>query len=190
MKAQTCIRRSAAMLSTVRMPVGISLVLGLVVAGLPFVANAALGPVMQLIANAGASGNLGEVWALDGAMLSRGDGASPAWLGWLTVSVPFAVLFAVWAVSLVAVQILDMVKSWIDSRVERRLLTEIRQQVHDHIQELTLDFFTGARIGALMQRVQMEAGGVQRLLTDCLIPPVIDTVVLILALGYLLALSW
>ena len=36
-----------------------------------------------------------------------------------------------------------------------------------------------------MQRVQMEAAGVPRLLTDCLIPPSVDAVVLLLALAYL-----
>ncbi|PRC45815.1 ABC transporter ATP-binding protein, partial [Mycobacterium sp. ITM-2017-0098] len=50
--------------------------------------------------------------------------------------------------------------------------------------------FTGARSGALMQRVQVEAGGVQKLLTDCIIPPGIDAIVLVIALGYLLTLSW
>ncbi|MDT5359159.1 MAG: ATP-binding cassette, subfamily bacterial, partial [Mycobacterium sp.] len=30
----------------------------------------------------------------------------------------------------------------------------------------------------------------QRLLTNCLLPPLIDTVVLVVAFGYLVALSW
>ncbi|MDT5292118.1 MAG: ATP-binding cassette, subfamily bacterial, partial [Mycobacterium sp.] len=30
----------------------------------------------------------------------------------------------------------------------------------------------------------------QRLLTNCLLPPLIDTVVLVVAVGYLVALSW
>ena len=41
-----------------------------------------------------------------------------------------------------------------------------------------------------MQRVTAESAGVQRLLTDCLLPPLIDAVVLIVAIGYLLAISW
>ncbi|MFY9919728.1 MAG: ABC transporter ATP-binding protein, partial [Mycobacterium sp.] len=87
-------------------------------------------------------------------------------------------------------QLLSFVKTWIDAQVEWKLLTVIRQRVHDHIQSLSLDFFTGARVGALMQRVQLEAAGVQRLLTVCVIPPSIDAVVLCVALAYLIALSW
>src|SRR5262249_8080243 len=38
--------------------------------------------------------------------------------------------------------------------------------------------------------VLMEAIAIQRLLTQCLIPPSIDAVVLVIALVYMLALSW
>ncbi|MGZ8802751.1 MAG: ABC transporter ATP-binding protein [Mycobacterium sp.] len=190
MRAQTYLWRSTAMLGTVRGPVALSILLGLIVSALPFVSNAAFGPVMQAVADAGLTGNLTGVWDLNGALLSRGDGEAPGPFGWLASPLPFAVLLGVWAVSLIAAQILGLAKSWIDAQVEWRLLTAIRGRVHDHIQSLSLDFFTGARIGALMQRVQLEAGGVQRLLTDCLIPPAVDVVVLIVALAYLLALSW
>ena len=70
------------------------------------------------------------------------------------------------------------------------LLVDIRQRVHDHVQSLSLDFFTASRTGELIQRVTVEPAGVQRLLTDCLLPPLIDAVVLIVAIGYLLAISW
>jgi ABC-type bacteriocin/lantibiotic exporter with double-glycine peptidase domain len=82
------------------------------------------------------------------------------------------------------------VNAWVGAKVDRLLVTDIRQRVHDHIQTLSLDFFTAWRSGALMQRVLTESAGVQRLLTDCLIPPLIDAVVLILAICYLLAISW
>ena len=88
-------------------------------------------------------------------------------------------------------QVLSFVRAWADAQVDWRLQTEIRQRVHDHLQSLSLeDFFTGARSGALMQRVQIKYSGVQKLLTDCLIPPFIDSVVLLVAVGYLLSLSW
>ena len=174
----------------VRGAVVLSIVLGLTVSALPFVSNAAFGPVMQAVAHAGMGGNLAGVWDLDGSLLSRGDGATSGPFGWLATPLPFVVLLTIWAVALVAAQVLGFVKSWIDAQVEWKLLTVIRRRVHDHIQSLSLDFFTGTRIGALMQRVQLEAAGVQRLLTVCVIPPSVDAVVLVVALAYLIALSW
>jgi ATP-binding cassette, subfamily B, bacterial len=184
------IRRSLAMLRAVRDPVMSSIVLGLVVAALPFVSNAAFGPLMQAIANAGMGGNLADVWGLHGSLLSREGGTRSGLADWLSTPLPFAVLLTIWAAALVLAQGLSFVNSWISAQVERKLLTAVRQRVHDHIQSLSLDFFTGVRSGALIQRVQLEAVGVQRLLTDCLIPPSVDAAVLLIALGYLLALSW
>jgi ATP-binding cassette subfamily B protein len=184
------IRRSAPMLGRVKGAVASSVVIGLAVAALPFVSMAAFGPVMQAVADAGMAGNLSGVWGLDGSLFSRRDGAAPGALGWLATPLPFAGLLIIWAGALVATQLLSFIKSWIDAQIEWKLLTIVRQRVHTHIQSLSLNFFTGARVGALMQRVQLEAAGVQRLLTVCVIPPSIDAVVLCIALAYLIALSW
>lgn len=182
--------RSAIMLGEVKGAVAASIALGLAVSVLPFVANAAFGPVMQSVADAGMQGNLAGVWGLEGSLLSRRDGTGGGPLGWLATPMPFGALLIIWAVALLLAQLLGLGKSWIDARVDWRMLTVIRQRVHDHIQTLSLDFFTGSRVGALMQRVQLEAAGVQRLLTVCLIPPSVDAVVLVVALAYLIALSW
>ena len=53
MSAGTYIWRSAPMLGKVRGAVASSIVLGLIVSALPFVSNAAFGPVMQAVADAG-----------------------------------------------------------------------------------------------------------------------------------------
>ena len=96
----------------------------------------------------------------------------------------------IWAGALVLGQILGFVRSYLEAQLEWRLLTAVRQRAHDHLQSLSLDFFTGERSGSLMQRVLMEASSIQRLITQCLIPPIVEIVVLVLALLYLLALSW
>ena len=182
--------RSLGMLNAFRGPVTVLIVLGLIVAALPFVSNAVFGPLTQVMAKAFQGGSLGDAWGLSGPLMG-GPGDDPSGpFGWLGTPLPFAVLLAIWAASLVLAQLLGFVHAYIDAQVDRRLLTEIRQRTHDHIQSLSLDFFTGARSGSLMQRVQMEAGSVQRLLTECLIPPAVDIVVLAIALAYLLALSW
>ena len=121
-----------------------------------------------------------------GPLVARDDGLLRSLAG----PVPFAVLLATWAASLVLAQLMYFVNAWVGSKVERVLLTNIRQRLHDHIQTLSLDFFAGSSTGALIPRVTIESAGVQRLLTDCLLPPLIDAVVLVAAIAYLLALSW
>jgi ATP-binding cassette, subfamily B, bacterial len=178
--------RSLSMLRAVRGLIMVSLVLGVVAAALPYIAAAAFGPMVQVIADAGESGNLSGVWELRGPLVAREDGLLRSVAG----SVPFAVLLATWMVALLLTQLMYFVNAWVGANVDRMILVDIRQRVHDHMQTLSLDFFTRSRTGELIQRVTVEPAGVQRLLTDCLLPPLIDIVVLIVAIGYLLAISW
>ncbi|WP_231743147.1 ABC transporter ATP-binding protein [Mycobacterium sp. GA-2829] len=184
--ARKYVRRSLELLRPMRGLVAVSVILGLIVTALPFVTPAVWGPMIDIMGRvAGAEGGgLQDIWSVSGPRASRPDG---------TVSgpmLPFAGWLAIWAASLVLAQVLGFVRAWVDAQVDWKLLTAIRQRVHDHLQSLSLDFFTGARSGALMQRIQVESAGVQKLLTDCLIPPLIDAVVLVIALAYLLSLSW
>jgi ATP-binding cassette, subfamily B, bacterial len=178
--------RSLGMLRTVRGPIVVLLVLGVVASALPYVSAAAFGPMMQVVADAGASRNLSGVWDLQGPLVAREDGLLRSLAG----PVPFGGLLATWVVSLVLTQLMYFVNAWVGAKVERVLLVDIRQRVHDHLQSLSLDFFTRSRSGELILRVTSESAGVQRLLTNCLLPPLIDAVVLIVAIGYLLAISW
>ena len=141
---------------------------------------------MQVVADAGTSGNLSGVWDLHGPLVARDDGLLRSLAG----PVPFAVLLVTWAASLLLAQLMYFVNAWVGAKVERVLLVDIRQRVHDHVQSLSLDFFAGSRTGELIQRVATESAGVQRLLTECVLPPLIDAVVLAVAVCYLLAMSW
>jgi ATP-binding cassette subfamily B protein len=174
------------MLRAVRGLIGLSLLLGVIAAALPYVSAAAFGPMVQVIADAGKNGNLSRVWDLRGPLVAREDGLLSSVAG----SVPFVVLLVTWAGALLLTQLMYFVNTWVGAKVDRTLLVDIRQRVHDHMQTLSLDFFSSSRSGELMQRVTVEPAGVQRLLTDCLLPPLIDTVVLIVAIGYLVAISW
>ena len=178
--------RSLGMLRAVRGPIALTVVLGVIAAGLPYVTAAAFGPMMQVVADAGASGKLSDVWNMTGPLVAREDGL----LRGLAGPVPFAVLLATWAGSLLLTQLMYFVNAWVGTSVERALLTDIRQRVHDHVHTLSLDFFARTRSGELMHRITAESSGVQRLLTDCLLPPLIDLVVLVAAICYLVALSW
>jgi ATP-binding cassette subfamily B protein len=178
--------RSLRMLRAVRGLLVVLLLLGVVASTLPYLTVAAFGPMMQVVADAGRSGNLSGVWDLRGPLVARENGLLRSVAG----PVPFAVLLAVWAGSLVLAQLMYFVNAWVGTKVERALVVDIRQRVHDHVQTLSLDFFTGSRSGELIQRITTESAGVQRLLTDCLLPPMIDAVVLVVVIGYLLAISW
>jgi ATP-binding cassette subfamily B protein len=178
--------RSLGLLRSVRGLIVALLVLGVIASALPYITAAAFGPMMQVVADAGASGNLSGVWDLRGPLVAREDGLLAALAG----PVPFTVLLATWGASLLLTQFMYLVNAAVRVRAQRILVTDIRQRVHDHIQTLSLDFFAGSSSGALIPRVTVESAGVQRLLMDCLLAPLIDALVLVVAVAYLLAISW
>ncbi len=194
------------MLHAVRGTIAVSIVLGLLTTALPFVVSAAQGPFLVLFGRATQCGGLQTIWALsasvfnkDGTQLEHDtcygtggplpQGASGVW-HWLATPLPFAVLLTIWGSSLALTQVFAFCRVWADSRVQWTLVSDIRQRVHDHVESLSLDFFNGIPNGLLMQRVQMETSGVQQLLSECLVPPLIDSTVLLIVLVYMFALSW
>ncbi len=66
--------RSLGMLRAVRGLIVVSLLLGVVASALPYISAAAFGPMVQVIAEAGESGNLSGVWDLRGPLVARDNG--------------------------------------------------------------------------------------------------------------------
>jgi ATP-binding cassette, subfamily B, bacterial len=196
MNARPYLKRAIKLLSRHKAIVALSLTLSLIMTLLPFVAAAAMGPLFTLLKNAADGGDWGKVWGLTASFYDRSAGTGVGWFpppairAWLSTPLTFTKIFIIWTVAIVFRNVLDIIRAWVDANLEQRLLSSLRQQVYDHIQSLSLDFFMGGQTGALMQRVLSETGTVQRLLTQVLLTPVVDVLVMIIVIGYLLALSW
>jgi ATP-binding cassette subfamily B protein len=192
MSARPYIKRAFSLLAHHKGIVGLSILMALLTTLVPFVYSAAFGPLMAILGGVAAEpARWDGIWNLTGRLYSKPNAAELTGLqGWLATPLSFATIFAIWALALVLSHLSSFVRAWLDSKLDQRLITDIRQQVYDHMQSLSLDFFTGGKTGALMQRVSSESSGVQRLLTQVLLTPLIDTVVLLIAFVYLLGLSW
>jgi hypothetical protein len=167
--------------------VAVSFVLSLIMCLLPFVAAAAMGPIFKLFGQAAQGGDWSKVWSMTSSFYDTStDGAGPGWFppafirNWLSTPLTFTTIFIIWTVSLVFRNVIDILRAWIEANLEQRILSSLRQHVYDHIQSLSLDFFMGGQTGALMQRVLSETGTVQRLLTQVLLTPVVDVLVMII----------
>ena len=196
MKAGPYIKRALKLLKGNMGIVSVSFVLSLIMCLLPFVAAAAIGPLFKLFGQAAQSGDWSGVWSMTSSFYETSDGGGGGWFppafirDWLSTPLTFTTIFIIWTVSLVFRNVMDIFRAWVDAHLEQRILSTLRQRVYDHIQSLSLDFFMGGQTGALMQRVLSETGAVQRLLTQVLLTPIVDVLVMVIVIGYLLALSW
>ena len=105
--------RSLGMLRAVRGLIVVSLLLGVVASALPYISAAAFGPMVQVIADAGQSGNLSGVWSMQGPLVAREDGLLQI------VGRSGAVRGASgdWAGSLVLTQLMYFVDAWVGAKV-------------------------------------------------------------------------
>ncbi|MDQ3821585.1 MAG: ABC transporter ATP-binding protein/permease, partial [Acidobacteriota bacterium] len=192
MSARPYLRRALKLLGNHKVLVVSTVLLSMLAALLPFVYSAAFGPILELLGRiAVESRNWSEVWTLTGSMFSKANqGNLNGVEAWLATPLTFTTLFIIWASAMVLSHVTEFLQTWISSHLERRVLVDIRQQLYDHVQSLSLDFFSGEKTGALMERILTETGGVLRLLTQALLTPVVDVIVLIIAFIYMIGLSW
>ena len=196
MNARPYLTRAFKLLGEHKAMVALSLLLSLIMFLLPFLAAAAFGPLIKLFGDVAKGGDWNRVWTVTGSFYDRpaqtgaGGFSIPFISDWLATPLSFTTIFIIWTCAIVLRNVLDIFRAWVDANLEQRILIGLRQKLYEHIQSLSLDFFMGGQTGALMQRVLSETTAVQRLLTQVLLTPVIDAVVLIIVISYLLALSW
>jgi ATP-binding cassette subfamily B protein len=78
----------------------------------------------------------------------------------------------------------------IASRVGLEIVFDLRTRVFVHIQEMSLAFFTRARTGALVSRLNSDVAGVKDAFTDILSTAIGNLVTVTLVLGVMFSLSW
>src|ERR687886_2927167 len=74
--------------------------------------------------------------------------------------------------------------------VAQRVMQALRNRLYEHLQAMSLRFFTGARTGELQSRLQNDVGGVQNVVTNT-VSSILSSVVTVLStLVAMLLLSW
>ncbi|MGH1565559.1 ABC transporter ATP-binding protein [Mumia sp. DW29H23] len=85
---------------------------------------------------------------------------------------------------------LTVAQTWISSRIGERLIWDLRTAVFDHVQRMPLAFFSRARTGALVQRLNGDVLGAQQAFTSTLSNVVSNSLTIVFTLAAMLAMSW
>src|SRR5690606_19929274 len=79
---------------------------------------------------------------------------------------------------------------WLSASIGEGLILDLRTAVFDHVQRMPVAFFTRTRTGALVSRLNNDVLGAQRAFSDLLSGVVSNVVMLALALGVMITISW
>jgi len=81
-------------------------------------------------------------------------------------------------------------QSYLSATIGSRVVLALRTKLFEHVQQMPLAFFTRVQTGALVSRLNTDVTGAQNAFTDILSNVVGNSVILILILGAMFALSW
>ncbi|WP_090032738.1 ABC transporter ATP-binding protein [Cellulomonas marina] len=112
------------------------------------------------------------------------DGITP---GRTDVVVTIAGVVALVAVVGAALSVADR---WVSAQVGEGLIQDLRTAVFDHVQRMPLAFFSRAKTGALVQRLNGDVLGAQQAFTSTLQNVVSNALTVVFVLAAMLSMSW
>jgi ATP-binding cassette, subfamily B, bacterial len=101
----------------------------------------------------------------------------------------YALVALMVAVPLVAAAI-GVVQTYLTTVVGQRVMQDLRNRLYEHLQSMSLRFFTATRTGELQSRLQNDVGGVQNVVTNTASSVLSNVVTVLSTVAAMLILSW
>lgn len=99
-------------------------------------------------------------------------------------------LAAVMAAITVATGGLGIVQTFFTNQVGQRVMRDLRDRLYEHLQTLSISFFTDTRTGEIQSRVANDVGGVQNVVSSTVSNVLSNSVIFISTLIAMFILSW
>jgi ATP-binding cassette, subfamily B, bacterial len=90
----------------------------------------------------------------------------------------------------VALSLIGLGQTYLMNRVGQEVMLRLRDDLYQHLQEMSLRFFTDTRTGEIQSRLTNDVGGVQSVLTDTASSILSNIVIVISSLIAMLVISW
>src|SRR5579863_9432102 len=109
----------------------------------------------------------------------------------LPVNVPLLeLLVAIMIAITIVTGAIGVLQTYVTNRVGQRVMEELRNRLYEHLQGMSLRFFTGTRTGEIQSRLTNDVGGIQSVVTDTATSLLSNIVTLLSTLVAMLVLSW
>ena len=85
---------------------------------------------------------------------------------------------------------IGVIQTYLTTVVGQRVMQDLRNRLYDHLQSMSLRFFTATRTGELQSRLQNDVGGVQNVVTNTASSVLSNTVTVLSTVVAMVLLSW
>src|SRR5438094_7585845 len=99
-------------------------------------------------------------------------------------------LFAVLVATIVCDGLLGVALGFVNQTIGQGIMYRLRSDLHQHLQALSIRFFTQTRTGEILSRVSTDVNGVQEAVTGTFTDFISNALTLILALALMFSLHW
>jgi ATP-binding cassette, subfamily B, bacterial len=86
--------------------------------------------------------------------------------------------------------VLSVVQTYVTTNVGQQVMQDLRNRLYEHLQSMSLRFFTRTRTGELQSRLQNDVGGVQNVVTNTASSVLSNTVTVLSTVVAMVLLSW
>jgi ATP-binding cassette subfamily B protein len=85
---------------------------------------------------------------------------------------------------------IGVLQTYLTNRVGQRVMQDLRDQLYEHLQRMSLRFFTSTRTGEIQSRLANDVGGVQSVVTETVSSILANIVILVSTLVAMTIISW
>jgi ATP-binding cassette subfamily B protein len=90
----------------------------------------------------------------------------------------------------VVASLISIVQTYLTTVVGQNVMQDLRNRLYEHLQSMSLRFFTGTRTGELQSRLQNDVGGVQNVVTNTASSVLSNAVTVLSTVVAMVVLSW
>lgn len=90
----------------------------------------------------------------------------------------------------VAGGLLGVLQTYLNAHIAQRVMFDLRNDLYGHLQSLSLRFFTTAKTGEIMSRLNNDVSGINRVVGDTMTQSLMQSLVLISTVVLMLGMEW
>lgn len=98
--------------------------------------------------------------------------------------------FLIYGSIIVAGALLSVIESYTNQLIGQGVMHRLRSSLHDHLQRVSIRFFTSTRTGEILSRVGTDVNGIQQSVTGTFTDFLTNFLTLVIAFGIMLTIEW
>jgi ATP-binding cassette, subfamily B, bacterial len=100
------------------------------------------------------------------------------------------VLFLIVVALILASELLGVLQTYVNQRVGQSVMVRLRSDLHEHLQRLSVRFYTSTRTGEILSRVTTDVNGVQQAVTGTFTDFLRNSLTLVIAFVLMFSVEW